>query len=885
MPHIDAGDRLGPYEIVGAIGAGGMGAVYRARDTKLNRDVALKILPEGFAADPERLARFEREARTLAALNHPHIAHIYGFEQSAGTSALVMELVEGEDLAQRIARGPVPIEEAVPIARQMAEALEAAHEQGIIHRDLKPANIRLRSGRAGVGTAASFAAASHSDEVVVKLLDFGLAKALDAPAVSGANPANSPTLTAPMTQLGLILGTAAYMAPEQARGRAVDKRADIWAFGCVLYEMLTGRQAFAGETVSDSIAKILQSEPDTTLLPETTPPRIRELLRRCLQKDPRQRLRDIGEARVLLADAGSGSFEAAAVHAGSMSPGWRARLGWAAVGLLVAGILGVSIGYAVWPRVEPPRVQKFHVALQQDGSPIRAPVISPDGRNLVYVARSRLWVQSLDAWEPRELAGTDGAGRPFWSPAGDWIGYFRSEQLLRVPVAGGPVVMVSTLPAVQAPVGAQSAVWKEDGSIVISLADGPVYRVSSGGGELAAILQVPDDLGQDLHDLSLLPGGELLAVVHRDTGLDAIGLVSNGALRIILEVSSVRHPKFAPPGHLIFERRSPNVGLWAVSFSPGRLAITGEPFLITRGTEPSVARDGTLAYLGQPEDLERQLAWFTLDGRLGDIIAAPQDWTEGVAISTDGRRMAAAASDGLWVYDVASGARSRVTSGRSDITPRWVGTTGDLVFVRGEGEPVVMIKRADAGGEERVLARRARFPSVTADARRVVFNLRDERFTPWEVAWIDLERSDEMHRLSPAHRGARFPDVSPDGRFVAYISGETSRDEIYLTRLPSGEGKWQVSTSGGGWVRFSPQGDAVIYRTLGGAMMSVPIAVDDEVTIGRPQPLFDWGAGWLPFYDLSFDGRQGIAAVPVGGTGIVPSVSIVKHWQAEFAAR
>jgi hypothetical protein len=877
------GTRLGPYEVQGALGAGGMGEVYRAHDTTLGRNVALKMLPDLVAHDPDRRLRFEREAQTLAALNHPNIAQVYGFEQSAGASALVMELVEGEDLAERIARGPIPRDEALPIARQIAQALESAHEAGIVHRDLKPANIKVKPD----GT--------------VKVLDFGLAKAVESGAGIGqpgtGGLANSPTITTPaMTQAGVILGTAAYMSPEQARGKVVDKRSDIWAFGCVLYEMLTGRRAFDGETITDVLAAVVQKSPDWAVLPAATPASVRAVLERCLEKDAQLRLRDIGEARIALGRPASETPMPVATPAPPFSRARRALIGTAILGVAVAAGL---VGYFARPRAEPV-TRKFQVAVRSDGARIQFPVISPDGRRVAYVANSRLWVQSLDEWEPRELAGTDAAVKPFWSPSGEWIGYFRSEQMLKAPVAGGAVVLVARLPAVQAPLGSASGVWTREGAILFSLASGPVYRVADTGGDLAISFQPPPEVG-DLRSLNVLPGGAILATVRSSAASqpDAIGVVTSGTLKTLLEVSDVDRPRYAPSGHIIFERRSPAVGLWAVPFSVERLEVAGEPFLIGEGAEPSVADDGTLLFAPERGDLSMKLAWFSLDGRVGPTIAAPQPWREGLGVSPDGARLLASAEDGLWMFDVATGARQRITTSRSDVSPRFVGTTGQIVFVRGEsGTPDVIMKPADAGGAEQVVARGGRFPSPTADGRRVVFNLdamaaevsgstgRPPR-SRWEVAWVDLDTPATIHRLGGAHRGARFPDVSPDGRLVAYVSGETGRDEIYLTQLPNGEGKWQLSDNGGGWVRIGPRNDRVVYRALNGDMMSVALGRGEgnAVTIGRPEKLFTWGSGWAMFYDLAPDGQRGVAAMSEAQAQAVSGLSIVQNWHTEFLAR
>jgi eukaryotic-like serine/threonine-protein kinase len=474
--------------------------------------------------------------------------------------------------------------------------------------------------------------------------------------------------------------------------------------------------------------------------------------------------------------------------------------------------------------------------------------------------------------------------RPFWSPDGEWIAYFRAEALLKVPADGGPVVRVATLPAVQAPLGANSGVWRRDGTIIVSLAVGPLLRVPAGGGEVATFADLPRDVALNLRHLSLLPDDSLLVGVNRAGGMHAIGVLDDGQLRVVLDASDVSHPRYAPSGHIIFVRRQPTAGLWAVRFAADRRETVGEPFLIGSGEEPSVARDGTLAFIAEPQNPTRQLAWFSLDGVPGAPVAEPREWIEGLSISPDGTRLLASAVDGVWEYDVRTGVRSRITRGSTDITPQWV-AGNRIVFVRTEGaDPVLVLKRLGATGDERVLARGARFPRATANGQRVVFNQRRTAGArePWEVAWIDLDTPDVVHTLPELHAGARFGTVSPDGTLVAYISGEMGHDEVFLTRLPSGEGKWQLSNAGGGWTLFSPRGDAVFYRALDNSFMSVPIVNGADVTIGPPRRLFGWGGDWLPFYDIARDGTRGVAAMPVDRRTRVPSLSVVRHWQREF---
>jgi Tol biopolymer transport system component len=865
MP-LPSGVRLGPYEIVALIGAGGMGEVYRARDSRLGRDVAIKVLPGALAGDAERLARFEREARTLASLNHPNIAQIYGLEPAAGAgqeSALVMELVDGEDLSERIARGPLPVDEALAIARQVADALDAAHALGIVHRDLKPGNVKLRHDGA------------------VKVLDFGLAKALEPAGVPDPPLSNSPTITSPvgMTMIGVILGTAAYMSPEQARGRPVDKRADIWAFGCLLYEMMTGRPAFEGDTVTDVLGAIVKMEPDWSRLPAGTPPRVTRLLRHCLRKDPSHRLRDIGDAIAELDRTDD------TVPVVPVIPRHGVARRWAliAVSIAAVAIAAGAAGY-ISRSEEPGDLLKYYVALQTDGGDIRDAVISPDGRRVAIVSGPRLSVQDLGDWRPRELAGTEAATKPFWSPDGRWIAYFRSEGLLKVPASGGSVIRIATLPPTQLRFGLNSGAWGRDGRITVSMGSGPLLRVPEGGGTPEPI-PMADTNVVGLRDLELLPGGQVLGALQLRSGVAGIAVLDGDRLHTVLDVPGVRQPAYSSSGHLLFQRFAPGASIWAVPFSADRLAVTGEAFLVGPGAEPTVAGT-TVMFRGGQGDGMGQLAWFGTDGTLGARIGEPRQWLEGVAIAPDGRRLLASATDGIWLYDAVTGARSRVTTGTDDISPAWV-DANTMVFVRfnNEGTPALMIKTASTLGGERVLAEGARFPRVTADGRRIVFNMRRPGRL-WEIAWIDLHKPSEVHVLPEAHYGGRFPSVSPDGKIVAYVSGELGSDEVFVTRMPSGEGKWQVSTDGGGWTYYSPVGDGVFYRAPDGVIMLVPISdAPGGPRIGSPRRLFEWGPGWAPFYDLAADGKRGITAVPPGRTITIPKLSVIQNWHREFQGR
>ena len=586
------GTRLGVYDITAAIGEGGMGQVYRATDAKLKRQVAIKVLPPSLSVDADRLARFQREAEVLASLNHPNIAAIYGLEEGGGITALVMELVEGDDLSQRIARGALPLDEALPIAKQIAEALEAAHDQGIIHRDLKPANIKVR----GDGT--------------VKVLDFGLAKALDPAGASAVNAANSPTLTGHATALGMIIGTAAYMAPEQAKGKAVDKRADIWAFGVVLYEMLAGRSAFAGETVTDIIAAVVTRDADWTALPAATPASIRRLLARCLEKDPKRRLRDIGDVRFEIdetiargfSEARSGEVMSSPVRPAGVPLG--GKLAWTVVGAALGAALAVALAWSgAWPRTPPSESHPLRLSIvHTEGSEVAAPAISPDGRRVVYRARRGdgmplLWVRDLAIGESQPLAGTEDATMPFWSPDSRDLGFFTGGALKRVSAAGGPVRLVTDNVG---PWSGYGGAWAADGTIAVSRQAG-LFRVSADGGAMTALTKLPS--GDWAHFWpNFLPDGRRFLFTAKlytrtaeasEQGIYLGSLDSPKIERLLPDLSSA---VYASPGYLVFAREGTprrRHSTWRRDASPARRSQSEGPW---RSTPSSTSRE----FLRQP---------------------------------------------------------------------------------------------------------------------------------------------------------------------------------------------------------------------------------------------------------------------------------------------
>ena len=672
------GTQLGPYEIVAPLGAGGMGEVYRARDLKLNREVALKILPEGLAADPDRMMRFRREAQVLASLHHSNIAAIFGIEDASGSPALAMELVEGETLAERIALGPIPIEEILPIARQVADALEFAHEKGVTHRDLKPANIKI----APDGTA--------------KLLDFGLAKVLDPAVSSSSDPSSSPTFTNAHTQPGMILGTAAYMSPEQAKGKPVDRRTDVWAFGCVLFEMLTRRRAFDGETVTDALAAIIRAEPDWSLLPASTPPGVRQLLHRCLQKDARQRLQAMGEARIVLEEAISaptGATPNVLAHPGPPSSQASSRsftLIWALSALAMLATVAALAGWwrVTHPETEP--VRRFDVTLApgeafnfEGQSPI---AISPDGKRIAYALRrgasAQLYVRTLEQLKATALAGTEGTLGPFFSPDGAWIGFIARNHLLKVPSIGGPVVDLGTVNG-----NNRGASWAPDGSIYIALsATAGLDRVPAAGGRTQPFTTLDPAKKERTHRWpQVLPDGKnVLFTVgsadspeyYDDAEIDAAS-TTTGQRTVLLKGAS--RGFYVPSGHLIYARGGE---LFAVPFDATRLRVTGTPVSIVQNVAGDTSSGSSffdvshsdLIYVSGPSINERDtLAWVDRSGTVRNAPAPPHHYRD-LALSPDGQRAAFAIAEhtqDIWVYDFRANTLNRRTFEGQDLAPVW----------------------------------------------------------------------------------------------------------------------------------------------------------------------------------------------------------------------
>jgi Tol biopolymer transport system component len=729
---------MGPYEILCAIGAGGMGEVYRARDSRLARDVALKVLPEAFARDPDRMVRSEREAKVLASLNHPNIASLYGLEESNGARALVMELVEGPTLSARIKQGSLPLAEALTVVKQIAEGLEYAHERGIIHRDLKPSNVKL------------------TPDGQVKILDFGLAKALDGETTE-EDLRNSPTLSAAATRAGVLLGTAAYMSPEQARCKRVDRRTDIWAFGCVLYEMLSGLPAFAGETTSDILACVIRSEPDWSSLPASVPSRLRELLRRCFQKDPKQRLQAIGEARVTIEEVLAGSPEVTAFTARTDARlKLRERLAWfTAVALLMIVALLLAIGYfsrtpkpaqPILSQIGPPENTKFVLA----GLSAGPPVVSPDGNWLAFAARSAdgrqvLWVRSLDGTTEQALAGTEGATFPFWSSDSRSLAFFANGKLNRIDASGGPLLALCDA------VSGRGGSWGPDDTVLLALLSGPILRVPASGGTPQPVTKLTGSLNQFSHRWpQFLPDGRHFLFLGQATSSGDstiyVGSLDGGEPKVLLRNES--NAMYAPPGYLLFLRQET---LLAQPFNANKLQLAGEaaPLAGHGGVDStmakgnfSVSENGILVYANGTMS-DARLLWFDRSGKQlaetagVDLYGFPR-------ISPDGRKLAvsklsAASSSGIWIFDLNRNTSSRLTflAGK-DAMPVWSPDGKFIAFASNQGaNRHIDQQAADGSGTATPLVAAQGdeiLPSWSSDGRYLLFQSHSNQGnSPWEI--------------------------------------------------------------------------------------------------------------------------------------------------------
>ncbi|MGK2859865.1 MAG: protein kinase domain-containing protein [Thermoanaerobaculia bacterium] len=867
--QLSPGMRLAHYEIVVAIGRGGMGEVFRAKDNRLGRDVAIKVIPDDFAKDAERLARFEREARLLAALNHPRVAAIYGLEEFEGTKFLVLELAEGEDLSLRIQRGAMPIDDAVSIASQIAEALEAAHEKGIIHRDLKPANVKV----------------SASGEV--KVLDFGLAKAADS-STENADLSNSPTMVRAATNAGMILGTAAYMAPEQARGKSVDRRADIWAFGVVLWEMLSGRKLFSGETVSDTLAAVLTKDVDLSMLPAGTPPGVRWVLERCLVRDPRLRLRDIGEARFWLSPNAStvtlGSFPVAI----SERPR-RVRAGWIAL----AAVAGLAAGALIGLRLEKPPVaaslRKVDITLKAPPIQFATPVLSPDGKAMLIATPEQLTIRRFDETEERALANTAEAIFVCWSPDGREIAYVSRNRLWRVGTDGKPPVAIATLPRELS--GAGGMAWLSDDRIV--LAGSPkagLLEVPARGGTPRMAVPLDEKTERDFHEVSPLPDGRgVLVVVHEKGGFPNRIDVQSGANRtkvVAFDGAWLENPVYSPTGHVLFGKAEPAKEIWAIPFSLDSLKATGDPFLVASGMSPSIANDGTLAWIRGERRTKRQLLRVDRHGLIERDLAPPAMECRYLDLSADGRRVVATVLDDgydLMVFDIETRTTTRLTSGASvDWYGDWSRDGKSVLYEIGDRDSVAIVT-TNPPGEPRVMTE-GYAPRWWPDEASIVFERlgEDGSYDLWR-RWLDGGREE---KVLATPRDERYPVPSPDGTLVAYMSDETGRDEMFVREVGGSGLKFQVSSRGvAGAPRWSPASDELYYRSEG-ALVAVRRAPGTTPSFSAPEALFSFLDAGLTQRDVGFDvtpdGKGFVVTRDVPDEENRAVITLVTNWFEEF---
>jgi serine/threonine protein kinase/Tol biopolymer transport system component len=880
------GTRLGFYEVTAQIGAGGMGEVYRAHDSRLNRDVALKVLPAAFANDADRLARFRREAQALAALNHPNVGAIYGFEEAqsmepggATTHALVLELVEGPTLADRIAQGPIPVAEALPIARQVALALEAAHERGLIHRDLKPANIKVR------------------DDGAVKVLDFGLAKAmLPEEAKNAGDTANSPTLTNRATELGVILGTAAYMAPEQAKGRVVDRRADIWAFGVVLYEMLTGRRLFRGEDASDTLAEVLKSDPDWTALPKDTPSSIRRLLRRCLTRDPMQRLRDAADARFEVEEAMAPAPAADSVTSTTGRPARRERLLWI-LALVAATVTAVIFMLRPRPSVAPLSETRFQVATPTIFPGTASFSLSPDGRALVYstLTPPQLWLRPLESEEARPLPGTENAGPMYWSYDGQSILFFDGSGMKQFDLASGKAH------AVPDKITGFGATWNADGVILFAPANAaPIARVQSGGGAREdATRIVPPQVGHRFP--YFLPDGKhfvFLATGPLDVqGIYLGALDSKDSQRLVAADTAA---VFLSPSYLVFGRQDT---LFAQSLDPATFQPVGQPVVVadqplqTRNVFGSVAlaasRSGTLAYR-RAIPLPHQLTWFDRLGKrlgtVGDVDTAETNVPPHV--SPDGRTIALARRVGgntdIWLIDNApQGTYQRWTTEPAiDTHPNWSADGRRIAYQssrKGGGFYDLYERSVDGSAPETVLIESAENKMLTGrsrDGRFILYSVQFHQQTDRDIWALPLAGDRKPFPVfeSPFDKiNGRF---SPDGRWIAYQTDDNGRAEVYVRPFPGPGRSWRISTNGGTWPEWGRDGE-LFYLAPNGTVMFVPLTLasnGSSVDRGTPMSVVTTRPGSL--FTVSADGQRILVNYVLEDVR-TPPITLILNWKGK----
>ncbi len=894
------GRSLGHYEIVEPLGSGGMGDVYRAHDAHLHRDVAIKVLSEDLADDPDLVARLRREAHLLAALNHPNVATIHGFEESEGRRFLVMELVEGESLEQCLAAGRLGVGKALDICRQIAEALEVTHEKGIVHRDLKPSNVMVTPrGR-------------------VKILDFGVAKALRPAGVR--RDLRETAESTELTSAGTIVGTAPYMSPEQVRGAPCDRRVDVWSFGCVLYETLTSRKAFGRETIADTLAAIIERDPNWEELPPSTPPAVRALLRRCLQKDPERRMRDMGDARIEIEEAlrepdealrePGGKLPGAATETSSVASRGRAIPWSASAAIIVLGAAAAAV--AIWqlmPRATPERLplRSLEITLPANeplalaqaaplgiGQPSMA--LSPDGADLVYVVDddgvTQLYLRPLAELEATPMPGTEGGFAPFFSPDGNRVGFFTESQLKIVPVRGGaPLVLCEA----RNPYGAS---WAADETIIWADAEGAsLIRVAARAG---ARPEVIDDEGLRWWPQVLPDGRAVLYTGYagvNNPARQSIGVFfpESGERRTILEGGAFA--RYVPSGHLVFGRSGTLV---AVPFDIDRLETTGDEVTVLEGVRteamPGAAQvafsaDGSLVYLPGGDASMTRPVWVD---REGAVEALPVDARifGAFRLSPDGDRLAiaqTAATSSIWVYELGEALWSRVTTGQHSLYPVWTSDGEHVVYHTRDGaDQAIYRKRADGGGDPELLIEGPHIPLSWSPVAPVLVYTAPSGSSPGHDIWVaSFENGTEPQPLVATEFVEGLAALSPDGRWIAYFSDEPGESEVFVRPFPGTEDseRYLVSRGGGEEPRWSPRGNELFYRN-GNRWMAVEITTDPEFSAGTPELVFEGGFANVPgsSYDVSPDGRR-FLVLAEAEPATYTSIRVLLNWFEELKER
>ena len=889
MP-LSPGIRIGSYEVLSSLGAGGMGEVYRARDTKLNRDVALKILPAVFTSDPDRLARFKREAQVLASLNHANIGHIYGFEDSSAAHALVLELVEGPTLADRIARGPLPLREAIGIAKQIADALDTAHEQGIVHRDLKPANVKVR------------------EDGTVKVLDFGLAKAL-APDPASSDAMNSPTMTARQTEMGMILGTAAYMSPEQAKGKPADRRADVWAFGVVLNEMLTGRQVFTGETAPEVMASVMKEDPDWSLLPPALPASIERLLRRTLEKDPKKRLSSMSDVRLELNEAESAPVSSRPSR-GSARP-WIGFGAAAIAGAILTALVFLFVvpGLGSSPAREPMRVSVIGPSGVTPQFDAAESAISPDGQTLVFTTvdpkgTTMLWVRPLASLEAHPLAGTETGHLPFWSPDSREIGFFSDTKLKKITLAGGTIDVLCDAK------DGRGGSWGSQNVIVFApVNSGSLQMVSANGGDPKPVTTLDTPRGETAHRFpSFLPDGRHFLFVtlpmHNQKFDVFVGATDGTRSKMLLSAEGAA--VYAEPGYLLFSRQDKLV---AQRFDAASQQLSGEALavsdaasstggLFSAGPSVSASRTGTLAYLGDRLP-NTTLSWFDRAGKNIGTLAAPDGRYQEIVFSGDGKRAAIVRNEtqsksDIWIADVGGGTTRFTATPGLNIDAVWAPDGSRLLFSSDRAGPRDFLIKPASGAtpEEPFYASKVLFKDARAwspDGKSIVYEQ------------LDPETNRDLYLLPADGRGTpavylrtpfneEMPAVSPDGKWLAYASDESGRFELYVDSFPTPRRRYRVTDQS---LVVPVSGSSLAWRKDGKELAFVgadarsvlvaDVATGNEFHASTPRTLMTLpkdtvSVGFMP------DLQRVLAAVPVSDNN-ASTLTLIFNWLGALGKR